>query len=318
MRFEEAIASDKIFVAEAVDYQTIQVEPSYTGARIEGDSVTLDFIMTMMEDFKQQKKLHKRYAFQILLQIRKLLLALPSLVDITVPDNGQFTICGDIHGQMRILIFSMEILLTARLIFCRSHLHPIAFKCRYPQGIYLARGNHESKSMNKIYGFEGEVKAKFNERMVDLFAEVFCCLPLAHVLNGKVFVGMEVSLVQMVSSFLIFVALIVLLSRLMKVSCILLLAIVFVLFVPIDLYFPYCRIDVRAAVERSIQRFGGGPKQKGVAVAFGSDVTKRFLEENNLGKPHTCSISIYSHLNDLWDFTGESLAFYNRSFSFLL
>ncbi len=55
-------------------------------------------------------------------------------------------------------------------------------------GLYLSRGNHESKSMNKIYGFDGEVKAKFNETMADLFAEVFCCLPLANVLNEKIFV----------------------------------------------------------------------------------------------------------------------------------
>lgn len=54
--------------------------------------------------------------------------------------------------------------------------------------IYLSRGNHESKSMNKIYGFEGEVRSKLSETFVELFAEVFCCLPLAHVLNKKVFV----------------------------------------------------------------------------------------------------------------------------------
>lgn len=33
-----------------------------------------------------------------------------------------------------------------------------------------------------------QVKAKYNSTMVDLFRETFCYLPLAHVLNGKVFV----------------------------------------------------------------------------------------------------------------------------------
>lgn len=42
--------------------------------------------------------------------------------------------------------------------------------------------------MNKIYGFEGEVKSKLSDTFVELFAEVFYCLPLAHVINKKVFV----------------------------------------------------------------------------------------------------------------------------------
>ena len=33
----------------------------------------------------------------------------------------------------------------------------MAFKVLYPAHMHLARGNHESQSMNKIYGFEGEV-----------------------------------------------------------------------------------------------------------------------------------------------------------------
>lgn len=37
-----------------------EVEPSYTGARIDGEVVTLDFVKKMMEDFKNQKCIHKR------------------------------------------------------------------------------------------------------------------------------------------------------------------------------------------------------------------------------------------------------------------
>lgn len=34
-----------------------------------------------------------------LLQARQLLKALPSLVEVTVPSDAHFTVCGDVHGQ---------------------------------------------------------------------------------------------------------------------------------------------------------------------------------------------------------------------------
>ena len=40
---------------------TIEVEPQYDGARIEGDFVTLNFVKKMMDDFRNQKFLRKRY-----------------------------------------------------------------------------------------------------------------------------------------------------------------------------------------------------------------------------------------------------------------
>eukprot|EP00540_Astrosyne_radiata_P023103 CAMPEP_0116853144 /NCGR_PEP_ID=MMETSP0418-20121206/17731_1 /TAXON_ID=1158023 /ORGANISM="Astrosyne radiata, Strain 13vi08-1A" /LENGTH=242 /DNA_ID=CAMNT_0004485477 /DNA_START=179 /DNA_END=907 /DNA_ORIENTATION=+ len=74
--------------------------------------------------------------------------------------------------------FSVEVILTFLL-----------FKISCPDCIYLTRGNHETKNMNRIYGFEGEVKAKFDDKIFELFLEVFCHLPLAAVIEGKVFVA---------------------------------------------------------------------------------------------------------------------------------
>ncbi|VFQ64412.1 unnamed protein product [Cuscuta campestris] len=276
LKFEDAISapqSERRSVADFIDYRSIEVEPKYTGARIEGDIVTLDFVKAMMEDFKNQKNLHKRYAYQIVLQTREMLRSLPSLVDISVPEGKHFTVCGDVHGQFYDLLnifelnglpsednpylfngdfvdrgsFSVEVILTL-----------FAFKCMSPSAMYLARGNHESKSMNKIYGFEGEVRSKLSEKFVELFAEVFCCLPLAHVINEKIFVVH---------------------GGLFSVD------------------------GVKLADIRAIDRFceppeeglmcellwsdpqpqpGRGPSKRGVGLAFGGDVTKRFLEDNNL------------------------------------
>ncbi|XVF19089.1 hypothetical protein REPUB_Repub11eG0080300 [Reevesia pubescens] len=252
-----------------------EVEPQYSGAKIEGDYVTLDFVKKMMDDFKNQKCLHKRYAFQIVLQTREMLRAQPSLVDINVPDGNHFTVCGDVHGQFYDLInifevnglpseenpylfngdfvdrgsFSVEVILTL-----------FAFKCMCPSAIYLSRGNHESKSMNKIYGFEGEVRSKLNETFVELFAEVFCCLPLAHVINQKIFVvhgglfsvdGVKLSDIRAIDRF--------------------------------------CEPPEEGLMCELLwsdpQPFPGrGPSKRGVGLSFGADVTRKFLQDNNLVK----------------------------------
>ncbi|KAJ9172863.1 hypothetical protein P3X46_016060 [Hevea brasiliensis] len=251
----------------------LDVEPHYSGARIEGDTVTLNFVKKMMNDFKNQKCLHKRYAFQIVLQTREMLRALPSLVDINIPDGKHFTVCGDVHGQFYDLLnifelnglpseenpylfngdfvdrgsFSVEVILTL-----------FAFKCMCPSAIYLSRGNHESKSMNKIYGFEGEVRSKLSETFVELFAEVFCCLPLAHVINDKVFVvhgglfsvdGVKLSDIRAIDRF--------------------------------------CEPPEEGLMCELLwsdpQPYPGrGPSKRGVGLSFGVDVTEKFLLENNL------------------------------------
>lgn len=276
LRFIEAISVNDLenhSVVESIDFHSIEVEPQYDGARIEGENVTLEFIKKMMDDFKNQKNIHRRYAFQILLQVKDLLEAMPSLVDINIPNGKQFTVCGDIHGQYYDLLNIFEInglpsednpyLFNGDFVDRGSFsveviLVLFAFKCMCPTGLYLSRGNHESRSMNKIYGFEGEVKSKYNESMIELFAEVFCCLPLAHVLNDKIFVvhgglfsvdGIKLDDIKAIDRF-------------------------------------------REPPEEGLMceilwsdpqpRKGRGPSKRGVGLSFGEDVTKRFLQENNL------------------------------------
>lgn len=73
--------------------------------------------------------------------------------------------------------FSLEVVLTL-----------LALKLAIPDGLYMIRGNHETKGMNKIYGFEGEVKHKYDVTSMQLFSEVFQWLPLAAVIENTVFV----------------------------------------------------------------------------------------------------------------------------------
>ena len=51
----------------------------------------------------------------------------------------------------------------------------------------LHRGNHEARSMNKLCGSERGVKAKYDEKIFDLFLEVFSHMPFASVVGKEVF-----------------------------------------------------------------------------------------------------------------------------------
>lgn len=68
-----------------------------------------------------------------------------------------------------------------------------------------SKGNHETDNMNQMYGFEGEVKAKYTAQMFQLFSEVFQWLPLAQCINNKVLVRNGP-----VTSYVIYVILVVL------------------------------------------------------------------------------------------------------------
>jgi serine/threonine-protein phosphatase 5 len=178
-----------VSVSDTIVVEDILIDDSYSGPRMERDEgdafhVTEAFVKDMMGAFKEQKALHRRFVLTILLAFQKLVKALPSLVDVDVPDGKQITVCGDTHGQYYDLLhifernglpnpdnpyvfngdfvdrgsFSVEVILTL-----------MAWKCVHPEAVHLTRGNHEAQSLNKIYGFEGEVKAKYNMNVMAVF-----------------------------------------------------------------------------------------------------------------------------------------------------
>jgi serine/threonine-protein phosphatase 5 len=77
-----------------------KVESDYKGPNLnEKNEITQEFVSQLLDHFRDQKILHKKYAYEILFKIRDFFKQQPTLVDIKIGDDDKFTICGDIHGQ---------------------------------------------------------------------------------------------------------------------------------------------------------------------------------------------------------------------------
>ncbi|KJE91460.1 type 5 protein serine/threonine phosphatase isoform [Capsaspora owczarzaki ATCC 30864] len=272
--FEKAIAADdKKPCIDMAEVNDLSIDNSYDGPHLP-EQITSEFVLAMIERFKQEKRLDRKYAYKILLLVKDYLMKVPSLVECELSKTTQkFTICGDVHGQFYDLMnifeknglpsednpylfngdfvdrgsFSLEVILTL-----------FAFKLLYPNHFFLNRGNHETDNMNKVYGFDGEVKAKYSDRMVTLFHEVFLWLPLAHVVAEKVLVvhgGLfsddNVTLADIKAT-----------ERNREP--------------------PDSGIMCEILWSDPQPQLGRGVSKRGVGVHFGPDVTRNFLERNNL------------------------------------
>ncbi|XP_066593853.1 serine/threonine-protein phosphatase 5 [Prorops nasuta] len=205
MAFEKAISMEenKKNVADSIDLDAMAIEDEYTGPKLEDGKVTPEFMKDLIMWYWNQNKLHRKYAYKILLDVKVWFMAQPSLVEIAIPDESKFTICGDIHGQFYDLanIFKLNGLpseenpylfngdFVDRGSFSVECIFTLfGYKLLYPNHFFMSRGNHESVTMNQMYGFDGEVKAKYSSQMAELFTEVYNWLPLAHCLNNRVLV----------------------------------------------------------------------------------------------------------------------------------
>lgn len=260
------------------------METSYSGSILpeEGD-IDHDWVVTVMEEMKSNKFIHKKYLVTLISKVKAWYEKQESLVDIDIPNDNEFNVCGDVHGQYYDLVnifkvngypsktnpylfngdfvdrgsFAVEIMITL-----------LCWKVLYPEHFHMARGNHETRNLNKLYGyfvinnfrFEGEVKKKYDESVYECFCELFCYLPLGHVLNKKVMVvhggifsqdGVTLEDIKKENRFRE--------PPEKGIMCEI-------------LWSDPCKMN------------GRHPSKRGVGVSFGPDIAKKFLDDNNLGK----------------------------------
>lgn len=290
--FLKAIESDAaVSTVFPVNLDGIVVEDNYDGPILTrnedgGSAVTVEFVKEVIERFREQKLVHRKYVMQVLQDARLYFQSLPSLMRLpmpVLPDGsglGQFTVCGDTHGQFYDLCHIFEVggfpspenpfLFNGDYVDRGSFSFEVVFtllalKLAQPTSIYLLRGNHESKNMNKIYGFEGEVKHKYDDMVMKMFTEVFNWLPLAAVIHDSVFVthgGLSTTKDVTIAD---------------------------IAAIPRGREPPESGLMSDLMWADPQPQPGRSPSKRGVGFAFGPDITAAFLEQNGL------SLLIRSH-----------------------
>lgn len=259
---------------EGLDIDSIEVESSYDGVKL-GKEMTSEFIDDMINRFKNGKKIHKKYVYQIIASVNKIVYDEPTMVEMEVKQGHKLTVCGDTHGQYFDLLEIFRLngfpsdshyyLFNGDFVDRGSWSTEIAlllyaYKWLRPNAFFLNRGNHETDDMNRVYGFEGECKAKYNERVFKMFSESFSALPLA-TLVGKKYFTLHGGLFSDDKTTL---------DDIRKLN----------------------RHQQRQPGQSGLMMEmlwtdpqptpGRGPSKRGVGLQFGPDITKRFCEKNGL------------------------------------
>jgi serine/threonine-protein phosphatase 5 len=106
--FVSAIRKDT-FRLDRPSIDKVDVDPNYRGPHISGHSIDMPFVTELISWYRQDKRLHPKYVYEILLQSKALFEKEPNLVRVSVREGQRLTICGDTHGQFFDLVKLFEV-----------------------------------------------------------------------------------------------------------------------------------------------------------------------------------------------------------------
>jgi diadenosine tetraphosphatase ApaH/serine/threonine PP2A family protein phosphatase len=167
-----------------------------------GDGDARDFASAFVESVLASAIGHRQAAFSIRNgraiagQVRKQLTKEDSLVFLPIQTC---VLVGDIHGNLESLlqIFSrhgwppstfyvfLGDYVDRGINSCEVILLLLSLKLLYPEHLLLLRGNHESPSMARSYGFATECTEKYSPLLFWDIMDCFGALPIAAVVNGN-------------------------------------------------------------------------------------------------------------------------------------
>jgi serine/threonine-protein phosphatase PP1 catalytic subunit len=155
----------------------------------------------ILDEYLQSKRMDFQFtvseAHWLCQMVSPIFLAEPTLLRLHAPIN----ICGDIHGQLGDLLRSLEsggLPPFSSWLFLGDYVDRgpksvevicllFALKVRYPNHVYMIRGNHESIEMTAVFGFAQECRAKLSVQQWQQFCQVFDTMPLAAVVSSSLF-----------------------------------------------------------------------------------------------------------------------------------
>lgn len=144
-----------------------------------------------------QMKFNRYFVTDLLDNVTEIFMKEPTLLNLT----SDITVVGDIHGNIDDLIrffttngYPPE----TKYLFLGDYVDRgansvevvlllFALKLKYPDRIYLLRGNHECEALTAQYGFRTEASNRVDKETYFLFTNTFKYLPLAALVNKKIF-----------------------------------------------------------------------------------------------------------------------------------